>query len=92
MSTISSSHQSVPDMDGAIVQSSATPSHTPEASSPHEKWETALRLWLNWNDAYERMSSNLYEAGNDQRALEDLMDRMEQARQQAIDLSRELLR
>lgn len=51
----------------------------------------ALTLWLQWNDAYEQVVGEMFKPGQDQRSLEDLMDRMDQLRRDAIELSRDLL-
>jgi hypothetical protein len=49
----------------------------------------AVRLWLRWNDAYEKVSACLYAAGPDPRRVEELSDELDQLRRQAIRLSRQ---
>ncbi len=53
--------------------------------------EEALRFWMRWNDAYERVTSCMFDARHDQRKLEDMMDQMDQLRRRAIELSQRLL-
>jgi hypothetical protein len=54
-------------------------------------WQEALRLWLRWNDAYEKVCEVLFQSRGDPQKLEQLMDRKDQIRQQAVELSRKLL-
>jgi hypothetical protein len=56
-----------------------------------DAWRDAVRLWLQWNTAYERVVQGLYQHGHDPCRLEDLMDQMDQVRRRAVRLSRELL-
>ncbi|MCH8046404.1 MAG: hypothetical protein IID44_22065 [Planctomycetes bacterium] len=56
-----------------------------------ERYQDALLLWLRWNNAYERVTATLYDARHDPRKQEQLLDEMDQLRQQAVDFSRELL-
>ena len=51
----------------------------------------ALVSWLRWNEAYERVSTAMYDSQNDPRQLESLMDQMDRLRRRAIKLSHELL-
>ncbi len=62
-----------------------------QSGSPNSSFEEALRLWLNWNDAYEKLTSHMFEVGEDQEQLEALMDHVDRIRQQAVDLSRKML-
>ena len=66
------------------------PSLSAEASQG-ERYQDALLLWLRWNNAYERVTATLYDARHDPRKQEQLLDEMDQLRQQAVDFSRELL-
>ena len=61
------------------------------APSQGERYQDALLLWLRWNNAYERVTATLYDARHDPRKQEQLLDEMDQLRQQAVDFSRELL-
>jgi hypothetical protein len=54
-------------------------------------WKEALELWLRWNECYEHVSAQAFAAGGDPRRLEELMDEMDQVRQQALDISRRLV-
>ena len=56
-----------------------------------DAWRDAVRLWLQWNTAYERVTEGLYQFGHDPCRLEDLVDQMDQVRRRAVRLSRELL-
>jgi len=51
----------------------------------------ALVLWLQWNDAYEQSIAKMFHCSQDQRALEDMMDRMDRLRRDAVELSQDLL-
>lgn len=51
----------------------------------------ALSLWLQWNRAYGQVTAFMYREGGDQQELEDLMDQMDQLRDRAVKLSRELV-
>jgi len=68
--------------------------HQPSVTSSiseQQSWKEALELWLRWNDCYEHVTAAAFAAEGDQQRLEDLMDEMDQVRQQALDLSRRLL-
>jgi hypothetical protein len=56
-----------------------------------ESHEKALLLWLQWNDAFERLSESMFRAGSDQQAIQTCLDEADRLRQEAIDLTRELL-
>lgn len=61
-------------------------------SGPHHQWREVTELWLQWNEAYEQVAEMIYGCnGPNLRQLEDFMDRMDQVRERAIQLSRELL-
>lgn len=53
--------------------------------------EAALRLWLDWNEAYERLTARMFQAAGDFARMEALADEIDQFRQQAVAASRELL-
>ena len=63
-------------------------SHPPVA----EPYQKALRLWLQWNQAYENVVTRMFRAGEDRKALEDIMDQMDWLRKDAVELSRHLLK
>ena len=63
----------------------------PAAADLPEPYKKALVLWLQWNDAYEQATAKMFQSGQDQRTLEDMMDRMDQLRQDAVELSRDLI-
>jgi hypothetical protein len=56
-----------------------------------DAWRDAVRLWLQWNSAYEQVTERMYQCGHDPCRLEDLMDQMDQLRRRAAERSRELL-
>ena len=68
-------------------QSSNGRGHTSQVDA----WREAVGLWLDWNSAYEQVTERLFALGQDQRRLEDVMDQMDQVRQKAIRLSRQLV-
>jgi hypothetical protein len=60
-------------------------------TSVGEKYQDALLLWLRWNSDYERSTAALYDARQDPREREEILDQLDQLRHQAVDISRELL-
>ena len=80
-------HDAAPPADPALRQD---PSDRGQASLG-ERYQDALLLWLRWNSAYERSTAALYDARQNPREQEEIMDQMDQLRQQAVNLSRELL-
>ncbi|MBI1901912.1 MAG: hypothetical protein HYS13_12480 [Planctomycetia bacterium] len=54
-------------------------------------WREALQAWVDWNDAHERVTREMFAAGHNQKAVEDALDRVEQLRRRALELSRKLL-
>ncbi len=73
---------------------------TPKSSSPTSKssnlaanarYRDAVRMWLQWNEAYETATGRIFEKRSDPQAMQDEMDRMDQLRRQAITFSQELL-
>jgi len=44
----------------------------------------AVALWLRWNEAYEQVTMQAYQARHDQRKLEASMDEMDSVRRQAV--------
>ena len=68
------------------------PSKVPAEKVPvPPECERALIAWLRWNDAYERVTAEMYKAGTNQRQLQDLMDQLDRLRREAISLSRKLV-
>jgi hypothetical protein len=62
-----------------------------QMSGNNPAWRIALELWLRWNTTYESVTESMYQAGSDQRMLEQTMDQLDQLRFQAIELSRQLV-
>ena len=56
-----------------------------------ERYRTALRVWLQWNELHERLCAQLYRAGRDPHSLEEKLDTVDRLRQQAVRLTQELL-
>ena len=72
------------------------PSHRPspaggDQAALRDRYQDALLLWLRWNNAYERVTAAIYDARQDPKKQEQLMDEMDQLRQQAVEISHELL-
>jgi hypothetical protein len=55
------------------------------------RYQDALLLWLKWNEAHQRMTGALYASRRDPQQIEQLMDRLDQLRAEAVRLSQELL-
>ena len=51
----------------------------------------ALALWLRWNEAYSRATELMFAGDQSPEQIELLMDQMDQLRQEAARVSRELL-
>ena len=60
-------------------------------ASVAQRYQDALLLWLRWNNAYERVTAAIYDSRQDPCEQEELMDQMDQLRQQAVAMSHELL-
>lgn len=50
-----------------------------------------LALWLRWNEAYQRSTELMFAGDQSSEQIESLMDQIDQLRQQAVQLSRDLL-
>jgi hypothetical protein len=61
------------------------------ASRLLERHQEALFLWLRWNDAHQRATSVLYDAGEDSARIEQILDQLDQLRLKAVQISQELL-
>lgn len=62
------------------------------ASAPTvETYQEALRLWLQWNDGYEQLTTRMYDARHAPEELETLAEQLERLRQKAIAASRVLI-
>lgn len=55
------------------------------------QWREALVLWLRWNQAYEHVTEQMFQAGQDPARLQEMMDRMDDLRREAIAQSQQLL-
>lgn len=55
-------------------------------------WQEALRRWLQWNEAYERLTERMFQVKEDRMCLEALADQLDDLRQQALAASRAALR
>jgi small-conductance mechanosensitive channel len=56
-----------------------------------EEWRQAVLLWMRWNDAYERVTEAMFQAGSDQQRVQDLADQLDKLRATAIAQSHKLL-
>jgi hypothetical protein len=63
----------------------------PSHANQLEAWREALTLWLDWNSAYEQVTQRLFALGQNQHAIEEVMDQMDQLRRRAVSLSRQLV-
>jgi hypothetical protein len=54
-------------------------------------WLKALRLWLEWNHAFEKATSRMFAGGDDHQRIEDMMDQVDRLRHEAVQLSEELI-
>jgi len=54
-------------------------------------YEQTLVLWLRWNDANERITTEMFEQRNDQDGIEALLSQVDELREQAVVASRALL-
>jgi hypothetical protein len=61
-----------------------------EADMPNRCAEV-LRLWLEWNEAYDTITERLFQVGNDRRRQEDLLDQLDALRRKAVKMSEDLL-
>jgi len=71
-------------------ESHPTPANVALAQTAYQM-EAALRLWLEWNEAYEDLTAQMFQAASDFARMEALADHLDQLRQQAVAASRELL-
>jgi hypothetical protein len=55
------------------------------------RFKAALELWLRWNDVYQQVTADLFDARKDQTQLTEFMDQMDRLRVEAIEVSRKLL-
>lgn len=55
------------------------------------QWREALVLWLRWNQAYEHVTEQMFQAGQDPARLQQLMDQMDDLRREAVAQSQQLL-
>jgi hypothetical protein len=81
----------LPPLD-TLAWSSITETTEPQASARQlDAWREVVALWLNWNAAYENITERLFSLRHDQQALEDALDELDQVRQRAVCLSRQLV-
>jgi hypothetical protein len=64
---------------------------SPNGAAPTDL-EQALVLWLRWNDAHEQIQETLFARRHDPAITESLLDELDQLRDRAAALSRQLLR
>ena len=54
-------------------------------------WRDILRLWLTWNEVHEQVGARMFKSGENLQELEDLLDRADQLRFEAVRRSKSLL-
>ena len=57
-----------------------------------EPWRRPLQTWLDWNKAYERATACMSMPGQSLQRVEDMMDRIDDVRREAVRMSETLLR
>ena len=72
-------------------QSAAAAQSTDSRVETADEFREALSLRLEWNRAYETVTTQMFANRNDVVAMRDLMDRMEVVRHKAVELSRSLM-
>jgi hypothetical protein len=60
-------------------------------SAAPNRYQEALRLWLDWNEQHEQSTAAMFESRQDPQAVQELLDRLEKLRRRAVELSRQLL-
>ena len=63
----------------------------PVSDNFRHAYEQVLVLWLRWNDAHERITTELFERRADQLGVEELLSQVDELREQAVKASRTLL-
>jgi hypothetical protein len=63
----------------------------PPRDQTDPRWREAVTLWLRWNEAYEHVTTRMYQQGSQADDLEALMDQMDALRRRAVQISQELL-
>jgi len=53
--------------------------------------EEALRLWLRWNDAYERLTTEMFQVAHDRSRVEAVAEEVDNLRQRALATTRAAL-
>jgi hypothetical protein len=61
------------------------------ALDAEQQLRQAVALWLRWNETYEQVTMQAFQARHDQRKLEAIMDEMDSIRRQAIATSEKAL-
>ena len=54
-------------------------------------WRTALSMWLQWNEAHQKVTCRMFQQGQDQQQIEDLMDQLDRLRKEAVARSERLI-
>ena len=68
-----------------------SPSPLERMSDSEARFRQALSLWMQWNEAYERATSRMFDVGADPAQLEAVMDQMDEVRRRAVELTRRAL-
>lgn len=63
-----------------------------DASDSRRRCEQALVLWLRWNDAYERVTSEMFEQRDNPERVDQLLGQVDELRRQAVETTQAVLR
>lgn len=72
----------------------AAPDTNPVRLLSHEREksvETALQLWLRWNENYEKLTEMMFQQATDFTSLQRLADELDELRQKAVALTKQLV-
>lgn len=82
----------IPHSHGQLAGGSAPSGDETGTAMQSERLREALQAWMQWNDRYENLSANMYRAGHDVSQMKSLAAEVDQLRQKAVGLTRDLIR
>jgi hypothetical protein len=62
-----------------------------DSADSSARYREALSLWLDWNRAYETVTAQMFDNRGDVAAMREMMDRMDEVRRRAVELSQALI-
>ena len=68
-----------------------SPPELERMSNSDSRLRQALALWMQWNEAYERATSRMFDVGANPAQLEAVMDQMDEVRRRAVELTQRVL-